>query len=143
MTPMVKLRCARSERAKKFGRYLYFCTAAKILLLVSCGMVSATRDPLMTSEIVAGASPRTSASCFKLTGFRLETALLLFFSVTLRSLAQTHRASKGPRVTSSHTIDIGSKKEFDTARHHLLTRFSRESQTGPRRSRSHATGDGT
>src|SRR5580704_268665 len=111
MTPMVKLRCARRERAKKFGRYLYFLTAAKILSLVSCGMESATREPLMTSDTVAGERSRRAASSFRLTGLRLigsgrpvafpvslpvdfPDALPLLPIVTLRSLAQTESLGK-------------------------------------------------
>src|ERR1700760_3759852 len=102
MTPMVKLRCARSERAKKFGRYLNFCTAAKILFLVSCGIESATGARLMTSEMVAGERPRYSASCFRLTGLRpMRTAGFpegpAFLAVTKRSLAQSASRSKRAR----------------------------------------------
>src|SRR5208282_3690775 len=108
---MVKLRCARRERAKKFGRYLYFLTAAKILSLVSCGMESATRDPLITSDTVAGERSRRDASSFRLTGLRpigsaRAAILLVAFPaafpvvfpvrpvVTLRSLAQTESLGK-------------------------------------------------
>src|SRR5579863_7536981 len=99
MTLTVKLRFARKERAKKLGRYLYLRAAAKIRSLVSCGMESATEDLLMTSETVAGESPRCSASSFKLTGFGpMRTAGLAprpaFRPVTLRSLAQTNFVSK-------------------------------------------------
>src|ERR1700687_994234 len=93
MTPMVKLRCVRNDRAKKLARYLNFRAAAKIRSFVSCGMESATLDRLMTSETVAGESSRCSASFVKLIGFRAgrptPSALGLDFLVgTQRSLAQ-------------------------------------------------------
>src|ERR1019366_1254158 len=99
MTPMVKLRWARKERAKKFGRYLYLRAAARIRSLVSCGMESATGERLMTSDTVAGESERRSASCLRLTGLGPKRTVgsapwARFFDVTLRSLAQTNRASK-------------------------------------------------
>src|SRR5216683_2598121 len=101
MTPMVKLRCARSERARKLGRYLYLRAAARTRSWVSLGMESATGERLMTSETVAGESPRRSANSLRLTGLGLRRAVrpapwpfpfftlrsLAFF--TLRSLAQT------------------------------------------------------
>jgi hypothetical protein len=92
MTPMVKLRCVRRERAKKFGRYLNLRAAAKMRSFVFCGMESATLERLMTSETVAGERSRCSASFFKLMGFEAErpVASLLaldFFGVTERSLA--------------------------------------------------------
>src|SRR5580692_10878959 len=97
MTPTVKLRCARRERAKKFGRYLYFLTAAKIRSFVSWGMESATLDPLMTSDTVAGDRPMRSANSLRLTGFRpmriFGPARLLLFA-TLRSLAQNESQSQ-------------------------------------------------
>src|ERR1700676_1560673 len=62
MTPMVKLRWARSERAKKLGRYLNLRAAAKTRSLVSCGMESATLDRLITKETVAGERSRCSAN---------------------------------------------------------------------------------
>src|SRR5450631_4087261 len=97
MTPMVKLRWARRERAKKLGRYLNLRAAARTRSLVSWGMESATGERLMTSDTVAGESPRCSASSFKLTGLGpMRTVLLallpFFFVVTLRSLAQTESA---------------------------------------------------
>ncbi len=51
----------------------------------------------MTSDTVAGESPRRSASSFKLTGLGpmrtlLPAPLPFFFVVTLRSLAQTESA---------------------------------------------------
>src|ERR1700722_1652065 len=99
MTPTVKLRWARRERAKKFGRYLYLRAAARIRSLVSCGMESATGERLMTSDTVAGERARCSASCLRLTGFgAMRTVraapLTLFFVATVRSLAQTDRGSK-------------------------------------------------
>src|ERR1700675_4869340 len=75
MTPMVKLRWVRSERAKKLGRYLNFRAAAKIRSLVSCGMESATLDRLMTRETVAGERSRCSASFFRLIGLRAGCAV--------------------------------------------------------------------
>src|SRR5579859_4198358 len=97
MTPMVKLCLARNERAKKLGRYLNLRAAARTRSLVSCGMESATGERLMTSDTVAGESPKCSASSFRLTGLgpmRTERpALLTFFLiVTERSLAQTESA---------------------------------------------------
>ena len=82
------------ERAKKLGRYLYLRAAAKTRSLVSWGMESATGERLMTSDTVAGESPRCSASSFRLTGLDPRRALLpsllpFFFVVTLRSLAQS------------------------------------------------------
>src|SRR3984893_10005886 len=95
MTPMVKLRWVRNERAKKLGRYLNLRAAAKIRSLVSCGMESATLDRLMTRETVAGERSRCSASFFRLIGLRAPcpapslSALpgLDFFVATERSLA--------------------------------------------------------
>src|ERR1700688_3173895 len=102
MTPMVKLRWVRNERAKKLGRYLNFRAAAKIRSLVSCGMESATLERLMTRETVAGERSRCSASFFRLIGLRaawpepsladlalagLALAGLDFFVATERSLA--------------------------------------------------------
>src|ERR1700687_4192589 len=97
MTPMVKLRWVRNERAKKWGRYLNLRAAAKIRSLVSCGMESATLERLMTRETVAGERSRCSASFFKLIGLRAACAApspglallaLDFFVATERSLAQ-------------------------------------------------------
>src|ERR1700722_16718297 len=99
MTPMVKLRWVRRERAKKLGRYLNLRAAAKMRSLVSCGMESATLDRLMTRETVAGERSRCSASFLRLIGRRAGWAgsavclvicfvSLAFFGVTLRSLAQ-------------------------------------------------------
>src|ERR1700722_3434720 len=93
MTPTVKLRWARRERAKKFGRYLYLRAAARIRSLVSCGMESATGERLMTRDTGAGERARGSASCLRLTGFSTmrtvrAAPLTFFFVVTLRSLAQ-------------------------------------------------------
>src|ERR1700674_2633561 len=93
MTPMVKLRWVRRERAKKLGRYLNLRAAAKIRSLVSCGMESATLDRLMTRETVAGERSRCSASFFRLIGFRAgcpapSLPSLDFFVATQRSLAQ-------------------------------------------------------
>src|ERR1700687_2882868 len=95
ITPMVKLRWVRNDRAKKFGRYLNFRAAAKIRSLVSCGMESATLDRLMTRETVAGERSRCSASFFKLIGFLAACPApslpglpgLDFFVATERSLA--------------------------------------------------------
>ena|ERR1700722_20037424 len=110
MTPMVKLRLARRERAKKFGRYLYFLTAAKILSFVSCGIESATCEPLTTSETVAGERFRSAASSFKLTGLRLDCAarpdiLPVFPVLTLRSLAQTETPGK-------HRLDYACDEQY-------------------------------
>src|ERR1700687_2749179 len=100
ITPMVKLRWVRNDRAKKFGRYLNFRAAAKIRSLVSCGMESATLDRLITRETVAGERSRCSASFFKLIGLRAPCAApspglappalpgLDFLVATERSLAQ-------------------------------------------------------
>src|ERR1700675_622834 len=87
MTPMVKLRWVRNERAKKLGRYLNFRAAAKIRSLVSCGMESATLDRLMTRETVAGERSRCSASFFKLIGFRAACAAPSLPSLALLGLA--------------------------------------------------------
>src|ERR1700694_2327404 len=110
MTPMVKLRWARRERAKKFGRYLYLRAAARIRSLVSCGMESATGERLMTSDTVAGESDRRSASSLRLTGLgpmRTVRAapLARFFLVTLRSLAQTNGGSKRGFAICARDID--------------------------------------
>src|SRR5882762_9254422 len=104
MTPMVKLRCVRKDRAKKLGRYLNLRAAAKIRSLVSCGMESATLDRLMTRETVAGERSRCSASFFKLIGLRaacpapslpgLALLDLDFFVVTERNLAPQSRIRK-------------------------------------------------
>src|SRR6266478_4808468 len=104
MTPMVKLRWVRNDRAKKLGRYLNLRAAAKIRSLVSCGMESATLDRLMTRETVAGERSRCSASFFRLIGLRaacpapslvdLALAGLDFFVATERSLAQGNRGGK-------------------------------------------------
>src|SRR6266404_6313604 len=104
MTPMVKLRWVRKERAKKLGRYLNLRAAAKIRSLVSCGMESATLDRLMTRETVAGERSRCSASFFRLMGLRaawpapslvdLALVALDFFAATERSLAQENRGGK-------------------------------------------------
>src|SRR6202140_5797488 len=104
MTPMVKLRWVRNERAKKLGRYLNLRAAAKIRSLVSCGMESATLDRLMTRETVAGERSRCSASFFRLIGLRaawpvaslpvLALPGLDFFAATERSLAQGNRGGK-------------------------------------------------
>src|SRR5258708_4382553 len=104
MTPMVKLRWVRNDRAKKLGRYLNLRAAAKIRSLVSCGMESATLDRLMTRETVAAERSRCSASFFRLIGFRAawpvaslpDLALpgLDFFVTTERSLAQGDRGGK-------------------------------------------------
>ena len=93
MTPIVKLYWARSDRAKKLGRYLNLRAAANTRSLVCCGMESATGDRLITSETVAGERERYSASSFRLTGLELVGAAFLalpaaFFDFTLRSLAQ-------------------------------------------------------
>src|ERR1700722_19733166 len=110
MTPTVKLRWARRERAKKFGRYLYLRAAARIRSLVSCGMESATGERLMTSDTVAGERARRSASCLRLTGLgpmrTVRAAPFARFSVgTLRSLAQTNRASKPMFANFRRNID--------------------------------------
>src|SRR6202521_2213462 len=105
MTPMVKLRWVRNERAKKLGRYLNLRAAAKIRSLVFCGMESATLDRLITRETVAGERSRCSASFLRLIGLRAACAApspglalpalpglallpLDFFVATERSLAQ-------------------------------------------------------
>src|ERR1700731_2233337 len=99
MTPIVKLRWARKERAKKLGRYLYLRTAARTRSFVSCGIESATGERLMTSDTVAGDKTSRSANSLRLTGLgprrtvRAEP-LARFFVVTLRSLAQTNWGSK-------------------------------------------------
>src|ERR1700683_62001 len=110
MTPMVKLRWARKERAKKFGRYLYLRAAARTRSLVSWGMESATGERLMTSDTVAGEMSRRSASCLRLTGLgpmrTVRTAPgARFFLVTLRSLAQTKRGSKRDVTSFPRNID--------------------------------------
>src|SRR5580700_7209545 len=92
ITPMVKLRWARNERARKFGRYLYLRAAARIRSLVSCGIESATGERFITRDTVAGERPRRSASSFRLTGLgSMGTARTALFTVllvvTLRSLA--------------------------------------------------------
>src|ERR1700730_1822759 len=107
---MVKLRWARKERAKKFGRYLYLRAAARIRSCVSWGIESATGERLMTSETVAGERSRRSASSLRLTGFGpIRTArappLARFFVVTLRSLAQTNRGSKRDIATFNRNIN--------------------------------------
>src|ERR1700730_7081716 len=94
MTPMVKLRFERRVRARKLGRYLNLPAAAKIRSFVSWGMESATVDRLITSETVAGESPRYSASFFKLIGLRLTPAPCL--SQCLRS-AVSHKRNRGSR----------------------------------------------
>src|SRR6266478_8522883 len=104
MTPMVKLRWVRRERAKKLGRYLNLRAAAKIRSLVSCGMESATLERLMTRETVAGERSRCSASFLRLIGLRaacagpslpdLALAGLDFFVATERSFAQGNRGGK-------------------------------------------------
>ena len=77
----------------------------------------------MTSDTVAGESPRRSASSFKLTGLgprrtTLPAPLRFFFLVvTLRSLAQPNRRSKQDCCASRGIrIDIGKKRGFDTLR---------------------------
>src|ERR1700687_4889657 len=99
ITPMVKLRWVRNERAKKWGRYLNLRAAAKIRSLVSCGMESATLERLMTRETVAGESCKCSANFFRLIGLRAArpVASLLAFGLlvaTKRSLAQGNRRGK-------------------------------------------------
>src|ERR1700704_3067865 len=94
MTPMVKLRCERRVRARKLGRYLNLLAAAKIRSFVSWGMESATVERLITSETVAGESPRCSASFFKLIGLRLTPAPRLSIILTQRSLAQAESRIK-------------------------------------------------
>ena len=127
MTPIVKLRWARRERAKKFGRYLYFRTAAKMRSLVSWGMESATGERLMTSETVAGESPRRSASSFRLTGLgpmrtvRPAPLRLLFFRHAAQSRTNQMRRSKQlleHRAQNSDAIliDIARKNVFHTLR---------------------------
>src|ERR1700686_28326 len=139
MTPMVKLRWVRNERAKKLGRYLNLRAAAKIRSLVSCGMESATLERLMTRETVAGERSRCSASFFRLIGLRaacpapsladLALADLDFFVATERSLAQGNRGGKGRYrsgffsgfysglfFTVLSAIDIGGKSVFHTDR---------------------------
>src|SRR5580698_7234845 len=76
MTPMVKLRWVRRERAKKLARYLNLRAAAKMRSLVSCGIESATLERLMTRETVAGERSRCSASFLRLMGRRVECALV-------------------------------------------------------------------
>ena len=99
ITPIVKLRLARSERAKKLGRYLNFLAAAWIRSLVSWGIESATLERFITRETVAGDSPRYSASSFRLTGLLLWLTFSRVLAsgpsfFTLRSLAQTISRSK-------------------------------------------------
>src|ERR1700693_1088704 len=99
MTPMVKLRWVRTERAKKLGRCLNLRAGAKIRSLVSCGMESATLDRLMTRETVAGERSRGSASFFRLIGFRAACPApslldLDFLVATERSLAPQSRTRK-------------------------------------------------
>src|SRR3984957_2501184 len=98
MTPMVRLRCVRNDRARKLGRYLNFRAAAKIRSFVSCGMESATLERFMTSDTVAGERSKCSASVFKLIGFRAGLALpspgFGLGAVTERSLSQGNRAGK-------------------------------------------------
>src|SRR5215469_13675548 len=101
MTPMVKLRRARKERAKKFGRYLYFRTARKMRSLVSCGIELATGELFRTNETVAGDKASRSASSFKLSGFDpMRTFRSAPFpvlpSVTLPSLAQIESKPQAP-----------------------------------------------
>src|SRR5580700_11986198 len=134
ITPMVKLRWARSERAKKLGLYLNLRAAASTRSLVSCGMESATLDRLMTRETVAGERSRCSASFFRLIGLRAACPApslpgLDLFVATERSLAQGNRGGKrryrsGCRSTFFSTIfftffsaiDIGGKNVFHTDR---------------------------
>jgi hypothetical protein len=96
---MVKLRWARNERAKKLGRYLNCHAASKIRSFLSAGIDMATGERFMTSDTVAGESPRCSASSLRLTGFgsmrTVRAALFVRFLVaTLRSLAQPNQRSK-------------------------------------------------
>src|SRR5580658_3655293 len=120
MTPMVKLRCVRRERARKLGRYLNLRAAAKMRSLVSCGMESATGERLMTRETVAGDRARCSARFFKLMGLRAARPLISpsafgFLVLTERSLAQGNGASKRRYWTKlSAAIDIGGKSVFHT-----------------------------
>src|SRR5712671_2133421 len=86
MTPMVKLRCVRKDRAKKLGRYLNLRAAAKIRSLVSCGMESATLDRLMTRETVAGERSRCSASFLRLIGLRAACAVPSLVGLALPGL---------------------------------------------------------
>src|SRR6266852_3490581 len=130
MTPMVKLRWVRNERAKKLGRYLNLRAAAKIRSLVSCGMESATLDRLMTRETVAGERSRCSASFFRLIGLRAACPApspldLDFFVATERSLAQGNPGGKRRYrsglistflFTFLSAIDIGGKSVFHTDR---------------------------
>src|SRR5947209_228439 len=100
MTPIVKLRWARRERAKKFGRYLYLRAATRIRSLVSCGIEPATGERLMTSDTVAGESPNRSASSFRLTGLvpirTVRAARFPVFSVTTLSprSAVSHKSNR-------------------------------------------------
>src|SRR5450755_3065981 len=109
MTPMVKLRCVRKERAKKLARYLNLRAAAKIRSLVSCGMESATLERLMTRETVAGERSRCSASFLRLMGLRAAPDApslpdLVFRVATERSLAQGNCAGKRLSVRHSRLL---------------------------------------
>src|SRR5579859_5035451 len=99
MTPMVKLRWVRSDRAKKLARYLNLRAAAKMRSLVSWGMESATLERLMTRETVAGESARCSASFLRLMGRRAARPLpspdgLGFLEITR---AVSHKETAGAR----------------------------------------------
>src|SRR5208337_1037998 len=106
MTPMVKLRCVRKERARKLGRYLNLRAAAKMRSLVSCGMESATLERLMTRDTVAGERSRCSANRLRLIGFlgARPVPSLAGFDLradTERSLAQGNGRGKR-RITPRH-----------------------------------------
>src|ERR1700682_6681013 len=58
---MVKVRCKRSERAKKLGRQFSSCAAARMRCLVCSGMDRAAEELFSAAETVPGVRFKCSA----------------------------------------------------------------------------------
>src|SRR5215470_3463898 len=67
MTPMVKLRRLRKERAKKLGRYSSLRAAATMRSRVGFGMCRADGASLRTADTVPADKPTCAATAFRVT----------------------------------------------------------------------------
>src|SRR3984893_3924833 len=91
ITPIVKVRCSRSVRAKKLSRVLTLPEGCRMPCLVCSGIERAAAELFSAAETVPGVKPRCSAITLSVTfpvGFFLCRVLIRRFSKTKLQFAR-------------------------------------------------------